>query len=266
MKHGNEKCSVEFRSRRFWPTAFWVAFLCIFGIIGVVFRAFAFFTAVLVSSFVGLNEFGRFRYKTNLIICAAAAAVTAVTSDFTVVEIISMFFMFVIISGYIFYFRSRTLKTITNMAIFADSISSCRNVRELTETTYRCMAEMAPEAVSFIVLADEENNLFVPANGEDAERTIKRKTGAAGRVFASGKAETIANADTGRDLPLDRDALSIVAVPICARGEKLGVIEVEAGTMAAFDKNDAAHLELLAAALGAQLYLHIYDIIPKEEG
>ncbi|MFR5880557.1 MAG: hypothetical protein ACLUEQ_07005 [Cloacibacillus evryensis] len=37
---------------------------------------------------------------------------------------------------------------------------------------------------------------------------------------------------TGRDQPLDRDALSLISVPITARGEKLGVLQLEAGTAA----------------------------------
>ncbi|MFR5880556.1 MAG: hypothetical protein ACLUEQ_07000 [Cloacibacillus evryensis] len=90
MKDGKSGMYPVFRPRRFWTSVLWLVFLAAGSAFSCVFGIFAFFTAVLVSVFIGLNEFGRWSYKTNLVICAGTSVVVAVAGVFTWMEIASL--------------------------------------------------------------------------------------------------------------------------------------------------------------------------------
>ena len=84
---------------------------------------------------------------------------------------------------------------------------------------------------------------------------MKRNGGTPWKVFASGRPINIPRVSTGRDQPLDRDALSLISAPITARAEKLGVLQLEAGTAGAFSEEDVAKLSLAAMIIGQELYM-----------
>ena len=104
MRNGKRRTAPVFRPRRFWPSALWVLFLAAGSVFSCVFDSFPFFTAILVAAFIGLNEAGRWPYKTNLVLCAGAAVVVAVAGVFSWLEAASVFALFFTISAYLFYF------------------------------------------------------------------------------------------------------------------------------------------------------------------
>ena len=79
------------------------------------------------------------------------------------------------------------------------------------------------------------------------------------KVFASGKPIIVARVATAHDQPMDRDAASIVSVPISAHGEKLGVLQLESASAGAFTQEDAAKLSLAAMILAHELYMFETD-------
>ena len=123
MKDGKSGMYPVFRPRRFWTSVLWLVFLAAGSAFSCVFGIFAFFTAVLVSVFIGLNEFGRWSYKTNLVICAGTSVVVAVAGVFTWMEIASLFVLFFAVSAYLLYFRDRASRLIPSLEAFAASLA-----------------------------------------------------------------------------------------------------------------------------------------------
>lgn len=267
MKNGKGGTHPVFRPRRFWPSVLWLAFLAAGSAFSCVFDIFAFFTAVLVASFIGLNEFGRWPYKTNLVICAGTAVAVAVAGIFSWTDIASLFVLFFAVSAYLLYFRDRMSRLIPALEGFAASLAKAPDFDAIIENAWRGMQEMAPDAAVFIILADIEGCLYVPDHFGQPGRVLKRNGGAHWKVFASGRPLNVARVSTGRDQPLDRDALSLISVPITARAEKLGVLQLEAGTAGAFGEEDVAKLSLAAMIIGHELYMfEASDAAAGEEG
>ena len=255
MKDGKSGMYPVFRPRRFWTSVLWLVFLAAGSAFSCVFGIFAFFTAVLVSVFIGLNEFGRWSYKTNLVICAGTSVVVAVAGVFTWMEIASLFVLFFAVSAYLLYFRDRASRLIPSLEAFAASLAKAPDFDSIIESAWRGIQEMAPEAAVFIVLADIEGCLYVPDHFDVPGRALKRNGGTPWKLFASGRPMNVIRVSTRRDQPLDRDALSLISVPITARGEKLGVLQLEAGTAGAFSEEDVAKLSLAAMIIGHELYM-----------
>ena len=216
MKNGKSGVPPVFRPRRFWTSVLWLVFLAAGAAFSCIFGVFAFFTAVLVAVFIGLNEFGRWPYKTNLVICAGTAVVVAVAGIFTWMEITSLFVLFFTMSAYMFYFRDRTSRLIPALETFAASLAKAPDFDSIIENAWRGMQEMAPDAAVFVVLADIEGCLYIPDHFGQPGRALKRNGGTPWKVFASGRPINIPRVSTGRDQPLDRDALSLISAPITA--------------------------------------------------
>ncbi|MEG1911307.1 MAG: GAF domain-containing protein [Cloacibacillus sp.] len=244
-----------FRPRKFWPSAFWLVFLAAGSVFSCAFGLFAFFTAVLVASFIGLNEFGRWSYKKNLIICAGVSVIVAIAGIFAWTEIVSLFVLFFAISAYLLHFRDRMARLMPELEGFAKRLAAARSSREAIENAWEHMQEMAPDAAIFIMLADIAGGLYIPEHFDAPERLLKRGGGTPWKVMAAGRAINVPRVVTSRDQPLDRDARSLVSVPIIAHGEKLGVLQLEAGTAGAFSEEDTATLSLAAMILAHELYM-----------
>ncbi|MCD8234025.1 MAG: GAF domain-containing protein [Cloacibacillus porcorum] len=255
MKNGKSGVPPVFRPRRFWTSVLWLVFLAAGAAFSCIFGVFAFFTAVLVAVFIGLNEFGRWPYKTNLVICAGTAVVVAVAGIFTWMEITSLFVLFFTMSAYMFYFRDRTSRLIPALETFAASLAKAPDFDSIIENAWRGMQEMAPDAAVFVVLADIEGCLYIPDHFGQPGRALKRIGGTLWTLFASLRSINIPRVSTGRDQPLDRDALSLISAPITARAEKLGVLQLEAGTAGAFSEEDVTKLSLAAMIIGQELYM-----------
>ncbi len=255
MKGGKRGNAPLFRSRRFWPSVFWGFFLAAGSVFSCVFGSFPLFTAILVAAFIGLNETGRWSYKTNLVMCAGAAVVVAVAGVFSWSEATSVFALFFIISAYLFYFRDRSRRLIPTFESFSASLAQAPDYSSFIDRAWEGLQKMAPDDAVFLILADDEGGLYVPAHLGGGPRRLKRSGGASWKVYASGKPMVVGKVATGRDQPMDRDAASLVAVPLTAHGEKMGVLQLESASTDAFTQDDAAKLSLAAMILASELYI-----------
>lgn len=122
---------------------------------------------------------------------------------------------------------------------------------------------MAPDEAVFIILAKEDGSLYIPAHFGEAPKRLKRNGGTPWKVYASGKPMVVDRVSTAHDQPMDRDAASIVSVPLSAHGEKLGVLQLESASSGAFTQEDAAKLSLAAMILAHELYM--FEIESTEE-
>ncbi|MBR4400778.1 MAG: hypothetical protein IKT09_03690 [Synergistes sp.] len=255
MKNGKGSLRVIFRPRRFWASVIMIALMAAGTGISCVFGVFALFAAALVAAFIGLNEFGRWPYKTNLVICAAAAVAAAAAGVFSWTEVLSVFALFFVISAYLLYFRDRYDRLIPVLDSFAAILAQTEGFTPMIESAWRSLQEMAPEAAVFIILADINGELYLPKHFDLPERALRKSGGVPWKVYGSGKSMRISKIVTGRDQPLDRDARSLISVPLTARAEKLGVLQLEAGTAGAFSEGDTAKLSLAAVILAHELFL-----------
>lgn len=247
-----------FKPRSFWSGIFCVLFLAAGGAFSCVFGLFAFFTAVMTASFIALNEFGRWSFKTNLVLCTVAAAVVAIAGVFKWTEIAGLYVLFFAISAWFLYFRDRTGRIIPAMENFAAMLADARNFGTVIENAWRGLQDMAPDAAVFIILADDEGALYLPSHFDQHGKALRRTGGTPWKVYASGRPMVVPHVTAVHDQPLDREALSMVCVPITARGEKLGIIQLEAGTPGAFTEQDAAKLSFAAMILGHELYTYMF--------
>ncbi|MDO5114930.1 MAG: GAF domain-containing protein [Synergistaceae bacterium] len=265
MRTGRRAARPLFRRRGFWQSVLWLLFLAAGSIFSCVFGVFAFFTAVLTAAFVGLNEFGRWSYRTNLIICTGTAVAVAVAGIFSWLEVAALFVLFFAVSAYLLYFRDRTKRLLPLLEEFAAGLALAPDYRTVIESGWEGVQEMAPDAAVFIVLADGDGGLYIPEHFGEKPRRLRRNGGTPWKVFASGKPACVGRVVTSRDQPLDRDALSLISVPIAARGEKIGVLQLEAATAGFFSEEDMAKLSLIAMLLGHELYMFETDGLPNGE-
>lgn len=265
MKSGRTLIKPIFAVKRFWSSVFWLIFLIAGSIFGCAFRAFPIFTAVLTASFIGLNEFGRWPYKTNLVLCAGTAVIAAIAGVFTWVEICSIFALFCVTAAYIRFYRERAARTVPSLEAYASEMTGARSFAELIDRAWDGLEQLAPDSAVFIVLADNEGGLVIPEHQREKARPLRRNGGACWKAFGSGHPVIVNRVETGRDQPLDRDAVSLMAVPITARGEKLGILQLESAASGAFSDEDAAKLSLAAMILGDELYFFETQLPPEEE-
>ncbi|MCF0248019.1 MAG: GAF domain-containing protein [Synergistes sp.] len=253
MRNGKNAPRRVFRPRRFWPSVFWLVFLAAGSAFSCVFGLFAFFTAVLTASFIGLIEFGRWPYKTNLIICAGTGVVVAVAGIFTWTEVASLFVLFFVVSAFMLYYRDRMSRIFPTFEKFAASLARSADFDGIIENAWRGMQDMAPDTAVFIILADIDGALYIPDHLGEHGRELRRNGGTPWKVFASGKPINVPRVTTSRDQPLDRDALSLISAPITARGDTIGVLQLEAGTSSAFNDEDISKLSLAAMIIGQEI-------------
>ena len=263
MRNGKRRTAPVFRPRRFWPSALWVLFLAAGSVFSCVFDSFPFFTASLVAAFIGLNEAGRWPYKTNLVLCAGAAVVVAVAGVFSWLEAASVFALFFTISAYLFYFRDRAKRLIPSFEAFAAGVAQAADYGAFIDRAWEELQSIAPDEAVFIILAKEDGSLYIPAHFGEAPKRLKRNGGTPWKVYASGKPMVVDRVSTAHDQPMDRDAASIVSVPLSAHGEKLGVLQLESASSGAFTQEDAAKLSLAAMILAHELYM--FEIESTEE-
>lgn len=256
MRNGRPVTRPLITPRRFWPSVMWLAVLTAGALFSCVFQIFPFFTAVLAASFIGLNEFGRWSFRTNLTLCAVTAVVAAIAGVFSWMETVSIFVLFLVVTAYILHYRDRSARLVPALEDFAADLADAPDHRAILDRAQSHLQDAAPDAAVFIVLADSEGGLYIPEHEGFSERVLRRNGGTPWKVFASGRISNVAHVETGRDQPLDRDAVSLISVPITARGVKLGVLQLEAATTAAFSEEDGAKLALAAMILGHELYMY----------
>ena len=265
MRSGKRKTAPVFLPRRFWPSVLWTIFLAAGAVFSCVFDSFPFFTAVLVAAFIGLNEAGRWHYKTNLVLCAGAAVVVAVAGIFSWSEAASVFVLFFVISAYLFYFRDRARRVVPSFESLASRLAQAQDYKALIDGAWETLQDMAPDDAVFIILAHGDGSLYLPAHFGKPARRLKRNGGTPWKVYASGKPMVVQRVATSRDQPMDRDAASLVSVPLSVHGEKLGVLQLESATPGTFTQDDAAKLSLAAMIIAHELYFFETDNIEETE-
>ncbi|MDO4987815.1 MAG: GAF domain-containing protein [Synergistes sp.] len=253
MRSGSKQSPKLFTRRSFWAAPCIAVFLVGASAFACGIGSFALFTSVVIASFVGLNEFGRWRYKANLVLCLGAAVTSAIAGVFTMTEIVSLFSLFVLLSVYIFYYKKRSDNVIVTMNAFAEMLSLSRTFDDLVENAWRGLEQMAPDFAVFLVLEDREERLYLPAYSGEKPKILKKNDGTVWRTFSSGRSQIIRKINPGVDLPLDHDAMSIVSVPMKVKNEKLGVIQIEAPAVDAFDDYDLERLSLAAYITAREL-------------
>lgn len=246
MKNGNTQRALLFKRKSFWMQFFWV-FVMFAGVgMGCVFDAAVLFVAFVIIAFFGLTESSRWSQKKNLIVCAAAAVLGSVCGAFSVFETVSVFVLLFTAGGLILYYRNRSQKFIPIIEEFASEIAQETNLIDLVRTTTEKIKNMTQEDEVFILIADSKGGLYKIEGIDSLQQELTRNGGVVWKVFASGRPYVTGQIEPSKDLPLCREARSLMSVALSARGEGLGVLQVESRTAEVFSEGDLKSLSLIA--------------------
>ena len=80
-----------FRRRSYWTQFMWLGIMAVGCLVGIGYRSIALFVMTIISAFLGLNEYGRWSYKTNLVLCSIVAIAGTLAGAFTWLETASVF-------------------------------------------------------------------------------------------------------------------------------------------------------------------------------
>jgi len=257
VKSGDPDLGGVFRRRKFWPQVFWVLLLSAGSALSCVFDSTPLFMAFVLSAFLGLTESGRWSHKTNLLLCTSAAVIASVCGVFSWFDTASIFFLLVAVGGFMLYYRDSGKKFIAAVDRFSSEISGAKDLDSLVFSAAERISEMASGDEVFITAADKAGGMYMPGRAGAQGNTVPRNGGAAWKVFASGRPYLTPRVESGKDLPFCRDARSLVSVPLCAEGEKIGVLQVESMVPDAFSEEDLQKLELIAFVLSHPLYVKL---------
>lgn len=252
-KQRQKVISVIFRSRGFWGQFGWLLFMCAGCVIAIAVRSIVLFTAVLVSAFLGLNEFGRWKYKTNLVFCSAVAIAGSLAGVFNWLETGSIFLMMCIVGSFVLYYRDTVRALYPAMSEFSDVLSYCTTESDVAFKAHAMLQKMLPDCRIFVLVSDGVTGLYVPEHRDKPRKKLNRGGGVVWKCFASGVPYRRNFVAVERDLPLYREARSIIAAPMTAQGEAIGVIEIESRTPSFFSSDDKDRLCLLAFLTGQAL-------------
>lgn len=227
--------------------------------LGCVFASPELITAVIIAVFLGLNETSRWAYRTSLLICVGAAVVGTVAGVFTWFQTAFIFVLLFVVCGYMLYFRDSTRRLLPYIEELSVDISACKSLESTTTLAVEIIGAMSGGEAVFIAIADGEGGLYLPDYHDEKRIDLKRNGGAVWKVFASGRSYMTNNVEPSKDLPLDREANSLVSVPLLSRGEKIGVLQLESGQANAFTYDDSSRLELLAFVVAQALFNYVFE-------
>ncbi len=266
MKSGDPNYGRVFRRRRFWPQIFWVAALSAGCALSCVFDLMPLFIATILSAFLGLTESGRWSHKTNLLICASAAVIGSVCGVFSLFDTASVFLLLIAVGGFMLYYRESGSKLIGEVERFSSHISGQKELAALVSAAAEKISEMTPGDQVFITVADRSGGMYMPGRAGKPDSPVPRNGGAAWKVFASGRSYVTPRVERAKDLPFCRDARSLMSAPLCAEGEKIGILQIESVAAGAFSEEDIPKLELIAFVLSHPLYVKLSaERMEKEE-
>lgn len=259
MKSGRGRAAPIFEKKRFWPPILWVLALVLGVALGCAFASPELITAVVLAAFLGLNETSRWAYKTNLLICTAAAVVGTVAGVFSWVQAAFIFALLSVVCGYMLYFRDSTRRLLPYIEEFASDLSSAHALEDASALAVDTISAMCGGEAVFIAVTDGEGGLYLPEYHDDKRLNLKRNGGAVWKVFAAGRSYLTNKVDPSKDLPLDREARSLMSAPLQSRGEKLGVLQVESDQPYAFSEYDLSKMEILAFIVSQTIFPHILE-------
>lgn len=252
MKSGKFASEHIFRRRKFWPQFLWL--LMMFAGVGAacIFSSVSLLVASILSAFLGLNESGRWAYKTNLFICTAAAVGGSIAGVFTWVETASVFILLFAVGAFMLYYRDNVTRIVPVMEALAEDMSKASSLSDCVNRALCGMADMADGCEPFIVLADGDE-LYIPCDGENGEKPLRRNGSSVWRVFTSGRPYLKAVVELSKDQPLWRDARSLISVQMSAGGEKIGVLQLECDIPHRFSEDDLMKLSLAGFVIAHSL-------------
>ena len=131
MKNGNLLNVKIFRKRKFWPQFLWLLVLAVFGGLSCLFNSVSLLVVSILSAFLGLNETGRWSYKTNLLICTISAVVGSICGVFSWFETASVFVLLFTVGGFMLYYRDSANRLLPVMDELAARLSQCENMESL---------------------------------------------------------------------------------------------------------------------------------------
>lgn len=263
MKAGRTKAVPLFRQRRFWPSVFWVAVLVVGVLAGSLLKMPEFLIAVILSVFLGLNEVGRWPYKTNLVLCAGAAITAVLAGTFNWVQTGSLLLLLFILAGFMLYFRDSVRRMLPAFHDFAALLCEAGTLDQVAAIAVDEIGEMSGAAV-FIALSDGKSGLYLPEYHEDKRIDLKRDGGVMWKLFASGGSYMTGKVEQLVDMPLYREARSLMSVGLEAGGEKIGVIQLESDRPHAFSEEDQSVFEILAFFVSQAVYVYMKEVAKKE--
>jgi len=266
VRSGSGKTSLIFEKKRFWPQVIWVLALALLSAAGYAFRSRELVVASVLAVFLGLNETSRWAYKTNLLICAAAALAGAVVGVFSYLDIVFMLALLSVVCGYLLFFRDAARRFLPCCEDFSLKISSGKNLEETVALAADTLGSMSGGAAVFIAVADEDGGLYLPEYRDEKKMNLKRNGGSVWRVLASGRSYMTNRIDLAKDLPLDRAARSLMSVPLLSRSEKIGVLQLESDQPGTFTDYDLSKLEVLAFVISQALFGYVYEPADFDSG
>lgn len=257
MKSGRGRTAPLFEKKRFWPQILWVFALTLGVAFGCAIASAELITAVVLAVFLGLNEVSRWTYRTNLLICTAAAVAGTVAGVFTWLQAAFIFALLTVVCGYMLYFRDSVRRLLPYFEEFAADISKGTSLEETVTLAVDIISAMSGGEAVFIAVSDGEGGLYLPEYLDDKRINLKRNGGAVWKVFASGRPYITNKVEMSKDLPLDREAHSLMSASLVARGQKLGVLQMESDRQNSFTDADLNKLEALALIVSQSIYSYI---------
>ena len=243
-----------FRRKKFWPQIVCVAVLAAGGGLSGIFGSAQLFVAAIIVAFLGLNEFGRWPYRTNLLICAVGAVAGSICGVFTWFEMAAVFVLLIVIGGFILYYRDRTNALIPRLAELSDALAKNADLDGVLAAAQEKFKEMAPDDAISIILSDGTGGLYLPACGGKPSVELPRNGGAAWKVFASGRPYSADNVDAVKDKPLYRDARSMMSAPLSACDVKLGVLQMESPRSFVYTEEELACFRMIAFVTAQSIF------------
>lgn len=259
MRSGRGSRALIFEKKRFWPQIVWILVL-VFGVaLACALASQELIIAVVMAVFLGLNETSRWAYKTNLLICTGAVVVGIVAGVFSWFQMIFIFVLLAVVGGYLLYFRDSARRLLPYMEEFSADISEGKNLEETTTLAVDIISAMSGGEAVFIAVSDGDGGLYLPDYHDDKRMDLKRNGGAVWKVFATGRSYMTGGVEPSKDLPLDREACSLLSVPLLSRGVKIGVLQLESDQPNSFTDNDLTRMELIAFVVSQVIFNFVFE-------
>lgn len=258
MRSGSLAVTGIFRKRKFWPQFLWLCALFVFGGLSCLFSSVSLLVASILAVFLGLNESGRWSYKTNLLICTVAAVVGSVCGVFSWIETASVFVLLFTVGGFMLYYRDSANRLVPVVEEFASKLAACSDLESFVSLAINELRAMSCGNDVFIVLTDGADGLYIPETASMPGRAIKKNGSSLWKVFSSERPYCTGSVELSKDQPISRDSSSVLAVPLKACGDKIGVLQMESQDVEAFSREDAALLSVLAFVISQPLHRFIF--------
>lgn len=254
MKSGEKELIALFRKKKFWPQFIWLAVMILSVSISSLLNSPALFVASILIPFLALNDTGRWSYKTNWLLCVVSAVYGTAFGNFTWFELIAVATLLIIVGGYMLYCKEKSVKLLLIMNELGNKVSQGKNLREVIDLSQEQIERILPECEVIIAIEDGIGRLFLPESKKTSKKILKRNGSAMWKVFGNSRSYVTGSVEISRDHPLWRDARSMMVVPLKARGDTFGVLEIESHLLNDFSTVNLLNLEAIAFVISQLIY------------